>query len=130
MKTITVHDEDQPHTLDVDSVDDIRHAQYVLACLGLLSADVDDDDDSAPRYVLRRDGPAVLTPADVHYRRANVIVTITVDGATRTLSGVRVEACHDGGGSNAKFSAVMGRHLERELRCMLDDADNPDELPF
>jgi hypothetical protein len=132
VKTITVYeyDADRPHTLDVDTVDDIRHAQYVLACLGHTSADVDDTDDNAPPLVLRRDGPPVLVPAERHYRAANVIVTITVDGGTRQLSGLRLSGCGVDVDDHEKFAAAMGRHVHRELLCMLQDADDSDELPF
>ena len=129
MRTITVHDGDRPHTLDVETADDIRHAQYVLACLGLMSAPVDDDDDSAPRYVLRRDGPPVLTPEATYYRRANVAVTLTAGGRTRTLTGVGLAACGVDVDDDGRFSEAVARHVARELRVMLED-DAGDELPF
>lgn len=129
MKTITVHDGDQPHTLDVETADDIRHAQYVLACLGMLSADVDDDDDTAPRYVLRRDGPPVLTPEATYYRRAGVVVTLTANGRTRTLTGVGLAACGVDVDDDRRFTEAVARHVARELLVMLED-ETPDELPF
>ena len=130
MKTITIHDGERPHTVDVDDADGISHAQHVLACLGLMSAPVDDDDDGAPRFVLRRDGPPVLTPADVYYRRANVVVTLTANGRTRALTGAGLAACGVDVDDDGRFSEAVARHVARELRVMLEDDDAGDELPF
>lgn len=47
-------------TMQLASPDDVNHARYILACLGLRAARVYDDDapDDAPDVVLLRDGRA------------------------------------------------------------------------